>query len=134
MKKLKQNKMDIVGAFQRQLSRDLDWFERRDSLLETLEIIYKFRDSAITDDNTSVFAHSLIDRGLADTRALAIAEKLEMPNLTIYQMKEALTPILACDSSNFPKLIKLEPRLIYLCLKYTGDRALIERLEGVLYD
>ena len=126
--------MDIVGAFRRQLSRDLDWFERRDSLLETLEIIYKFRDSAITDDNTSVFAHSLIDRGLADTRALAIAEKLEMPNLTIYQMKEALTPILACDSSNFPKLIKLEPRLIYNCLRSTGDRALIERLEGVLYD
>lgn len=126
--------MDIVGAFRRQLSRDLDWFERRDSLLETLEIIYKFRDSAITDDNTSVFAHSLIDRGLADTRALAIAEKLEMPNLTIYQMKEALTPILACDSSNFPKLIKLEPRLIYNCLRSTGDRALIERLEGVLND
>lgn len=112
----------------------MDWEARKESLLETLKTIYWFRDSAITDDDTSAFAHSLIDRGLADTRALAIADKLEMPDLTIYQMREALTPILGCDGYNFPLLVKLEPRLIYLCLKYTGDRALIERLEGVLND
>jgi len=108
----------------------MDWEARKESLLKTLEIIYQFRNSAITDDDTSVFAHSLIDRGLADTRAIAIAEKLEMPNLTTYQMNEVLTPILACDGSNFPWLLKLEPRLIYNCLRSTGDRALIERLEG----
>ena len=129
--------MDIVGAFRRQLSRDLDWDARKERLLKKIENEYevggKF-DRPLQKDDTPYMAHSLMDKGLADTRACAIGEALQggLNNWALY--KEVLSPILNCDIRNFRLLLDIEPRLIYNCLRSTGDRALIERLEGVLYD
>jgi|DEB0MinimDraft_6_1074348.scaffolds.fasta_scaffold110488_2 hypothetical protein len=129
--------MDIVGAFRRQLSRDLDWDARKERLLKKIENEYevggKF-DRPLQKDDTPYMAHSLMDKGLADTRACAIGEALQggLNNWALY--KEVLSPILNCDIRNFRLLLDIEPRLIYNCLRSTEDRALIERLEGVLYD
>ena len=77
------------------------------------------------------FRCSLIDRGLADTRAIAIGEALEKGD-----MSSLSWAILECDSYNFPLLVKLEPRLFEMLLmdgSIQGDwSALQERLEGVL--
>ena len=59
-----------------------------------------------------LFLCSLIDRGLAGTRALAYA-------------------ILSCDTYNFPLLWKIEPRLFKLVLEDHVNVAMIERLEGL---
>ena len=129
--------MDIVGAFRRQLSRDLDWDARKERLLKKIENEYevggKF-DRPLQKDDTPYMAHSLMDKGLADTRACAIGYAIQgqLRNWAVYE--EVLSPILNCDCRNFRLLLDIEPRLIYNCLRSTGDRALIERLEGVLYD
>ena len=119
----------------------MDWEARKERLLKKIENEYevggKF-NRALVDDNTCYFASSLIDRGLADTRAFAIAEGLEYHRFAfdkdLNDADRVCSPILNCDCRNFKLLLDIEPRLIYLCLKHTGDRALIERLEGVLYD
>lgn len=87
-------------------------------------MITEFKHTPITDDNTNYFALSLIDRGMADTRALAITKGLEENN-----WDRVVSGILNCDSSNFPRLLKIEPRLIHLALEKTNDNALKERLE-----
>ena len=87
-------------------------------------MITEFKHTPITDDNTNYFALSLIDRGMADTRALAIAKSLEQNN-----WDRVVSGILNCDGSNFPKLLKIEPRLVYMALEKTNDNALRERLE-----
>jgi len=117
------------------------WEERKERLLKKIENEYevggKF-NRALVDDNTCYFASSLIDRGLADTRAFAIAKGLDYHRFAfdkdLNDADRVCSPILNCDCRNFKLLLDIEPRLIYLCLKHTGDRALIERLEGVLYD
>ena len=74
---------------------------------------------------------SLIDRGLADTRAIAIGKALEKGDVSGLSWA-----ILECDSYNFPLLVKLEPRLFELLLSdggIEGDHpALIERLNEVI--
>ena len=87
-------------------------------------MITTFKHTPITDDNTNYFALSLIDRGMADTRALAIAKSLEQNN-----WDRVVSAILNCDGSNFPRLLKIEPRLVYMALEKTNDNALRERLE-----
>lgn len=87
-------------------------------------MITKFKHTPITDDNTNYFALSLIDRGLADTRALAITKGLEENN-----WDRVVSAILNCDGFNFPRLLRIEPRLIHLALEKTNDNALRERLE-----
>ena len=87
-------------------------------------MITKFKHTPITDDNTNYFALSLIDRGMADTRALAIAKSLEQNN-----WDRVVSAILNCDGFNFPRLLRIEPRLIHLALEKTNDGALRERLE-----
>ena len=74
---------------------------------------------------------SLIDRGLADTRAIPIGRALEKGDVSGLSWA-----ILECDSYNFPLLVKLEPRLFELLLSdgsIEGDwPVLSERLEEVL--
>ena len=114
-----------------------DWLERKTRILRKIEKDFEIGgefDRPLQKDDTPYMAHSLMDKGLADTRACAIGEALQggLNNWALY--KEVLSPILNCDSRNFRLLLDIEPRLIYNCLRSTGDRALIERLEGVLYD
>jgi len=103
----------------------------RDQLLDTLNL--KMRNTPLTDGGVcgnSYIALSLIDRGLADTRAIAIGNALEKGD-----MRGLSWAILACDSSNFPLLVKLEPRLFEMLLtdgSVEGDRpVIIERLREV---
>lgn len=83
-----------------------------------------FRHTPITDDETNYLALSLIDRGLADTRALAISKAVIDNN-----WDRATSGILNCDSSNFPLLYRIEPRLIYMAYDKTKSNALKERIE-----
>jgi hypothetical protein len=117
------------------------WEERKRRVLSKLHFDFEIGeefDRPLVDDNTCYFASSLIDRGLADTRAFAIAKGLDYYSFSfdkdLNDADRVCSPILNCDTRNFRLLLDIEPRLIYLCLKHTGDRALIERLEGVLYD
>jgi len=79
----------------------------------------------------SYIALSLIDRGLADTRAIAIGNALEKGDVSGLSWA-----VLDCDSHNFPLLVKLEPRLFEMLLSdgsIEGDHpALIERLNEVI--
>jgi len=114
-----------------------DWLERKAKVLSKLHFDFEIGeefDRPLQKDDTPYMAHSLMDKGLADTRACAIGYALQggLNNWALY--KEVLSPILNCDIRNFRLLLDIEPRLIYNCLRSTGDRALIERLEGVLYD
>jgi hypothetical protein len=87
-------------------------------------MITEFKHTPITDNDTNYFALSLIDRGMADTRALAITKGLEENN-----WDRVVSAILNCDGFNFPRLLRIEPRLIHLALEKTNDGALRERLE-----
>ena len=73
-----------------------------------------------------LFLCSLIDRGLAGTRALAIVSALDDGN-----MKSLSYAILSCDTYNFPLLWKIEPRLFKLVMEDHVNMAMIERLEGL---
>ena len=73
-----------------------------------------------------LFLCSLIDRGLAGTRALAIVSAIDDGN-----MRSLAHAILSCDTRNFPLLWKIEPRLFKLVLEDHVNPAMIERLEGL---
>ena len=73
-----------------------------------------------------LFLCSLIDRGLAGTRALAIVSALDDGDI-----KSLAYAILSCDTYNFPLLWKIEPRLFKLVLEDHVNVAMIERLEGL---
>ena len=73
-----------------------------------------------------LFLCSLIDRGLAGTRALAIVSALDDGD-----MKSLAYAILSCDTYNFPLLWKIEPRLFKLVLEDHVNPAMIERLEDI---
>ena len=103
----------------------------KDQLLDTLNL--KMRNTPLTGGGVcgnSYIALSLIDRGLADTRAIAIGNALEKGD-----MSGLSWAILECDSYNFPLLVKLEPRLFEMLLKdggIEGDHpVIIERLREV---
>ena len=80
----------------------------------------------IETNEEDLFLCSLIDRGLAGTRALAIVSALDDGN-----MKSLAYAILSCDTYNFPLLWKIEPRLFKLVLEDHVNPAMIERLEGL---
>lgn len=88
-----------------------------------------FRNTPLTNDDTDYFALSLIERGLADTRALRIARGLRENNWDM-----VATAICNCDCSNFKRLYQIEPRLMYIAIdkgnaKVIQDR--INEIEGV---
>ena len=80
----------------------------------------------IETNEEDLFLCSLIDRGLAGTRALAIVSALDDGD-----MKSLAYAILSCDTYNFPLLWKIEPRLFKLVLEDHVNPAMIERLEGL---
>ena len=104
----------------------------RSQLLDTLNL--SIRNTPLTSGDVSekpYIALSLIDRGLADTRALAIGRALENGDL-----RKLASAICECDGSNFPRLVRLEPRLFELLLSDESVKGywgvLSERLEEVL--
>ena len=99
------------------------WKEREEVLLNSMG----YQHTPITSDDTDYFALSLIDRGMADTRALKIAKAVNEGD-----WDDVTSAILQCDGSNFPRLFALEPRLFQIALDKVGDPALIERLEEVM--
>ena len=104
----------------------------REQLLDTLKL--SIRNTPLTEGGVHHLPYitlSLIDRGLADTRAIAIGKALEKGDISGLSWA-----ILESDSYNFPLLVKLEPRLFEMLLKdgsIEGDHpALIERLNEVM--
>lgn len=87
-------------------------------------IMKTFKHTPITNNNTDYFALSLIDRGLADTRALKIAEGLKQND-----WDKITSAICNCDCSNFSLLLKIEPRLVYTAFEQEKCNALKERIE-----
>ena len=103
-------------------------------ILDTLASKYNMRNTPLTGGGVCHLPYitlSLIDRGLADTRAIAIGKALENGD-----MSGLSWAILECDSYNFPLLVKLEPRLFEMLLmdgSIEGDwSALQQRLAEVL--
>ena len=80
----------------------------------------------IETNEEDLFLCSLIDRGLAGTRALAIVSALDDGD-----MKSLAYAILSCDTYNFPLLWEIEPRLFKLVLEDHVNPAMIERLEDI---
>ena len=78
----------------------------------------------LTDISTDYLALSLIDRGLATTRALKISEALREGD-----WDKVTTAICNCDNSNFSLLLEIEPRLIYTAFDLIRCNALKERIE-----
>lgn len=104
----------------------------REQLLDTLNL--SIRNTPLTGGSVSekpYIALSLIDRGLADTRAFAIGRALENGDL-----RKLASAICECDGSNFPRLVRLEPRLFELLLSDESVKGywgvLSERLEEVM--
>ncbi len=58
-----------------------------------------FKDTPLTNDNTDYFALSLIQRELADTRALKIAEGLKKD-----EWDKVASAIWNCNCSHFKRL------------------------------
>lgn len=83
-----------------------------------------FKHTPITNNETDYFALSLIDRGLANTRALKIAEGLKNND-----WDKITSAICNCDCSNFSLLLEIEPRLIYTAFEKEKCNALKERIE-----
>ena len=80
----------------------------------------------IETNEEDLFLCSLIDRGLAGTRALAIVSALDDGD-----MRSLAYAILSCDTYNFPLLWEIEPRLFKLVLEDHVNPAMIERLEDI---
>ena len=102
--------------------------DRNNALVESMEAVTVDKiESSFRPD--WFIQSSLIDRGLAGTRAQSIAEALDDKNI-----HRLTTAILNCDGNNFPLLMKIEPRLFMICLDHETCPALIERMEEVLND
>ncbi len=84
-----------------------------------------FKHTPITNDDTDYIALSLINRGIADTRALKIAKGLKNND-----WEQVTSAINNCDDYNFPKLCEIEPMLVSIALKKTQCPALKERINN----
>ena len=122
------------------MTYDLEKAETREELAEMNRLnlldalASSMRETPLTEggfDKLPYITLSLIDRGLADTRAIAIGKALKYGD-----MSSLSWAILECDGYNFPLLVKLEPRLFELLLSdgsIEGDHpVLIERLNEVI--
>ena len=98
--------------------------DRNKALIQRLNDMV--RDTPISD-SFSLLGQLLVDQGLADTRAGAIDTAVRSVSNPNYS--ELRSAILNCDSSNFPLLIYIAPRLILISLQTSVDVALIERTE-----
>tara|TARA_A200000159_G_C7122439_1_gene255373 strand:+ start:121 stop:399 length:279 start_codon:yes stop_codon:yes gene_type:complete len=85
-----------------------------------------FRNTPLTDDNTDYFALSLIERGLAETRALRIARGLKENDWYM-----VATAICNCDCSNFKRLYQIEPRLMYIAIEKGNAKVIQDRINEI---
>ena len=85
-----------------------------------------FRNTPLTNDDTDYFALSLIERGLADTRALRIARGLRENDWDM-----VATAICNCDCSNFKRLYQIEPRLMYIAIEKGNAKVIQERINEI---
>ena len=97
----------------------------RDEICEVLA--ERMRDTAYSESSDSYLVKSLVDRGLADSRALPIANALRDGD-----MNALAFAVCACDQANFPHLLKIEPRIFWMLLVNETDPVLIQRLEEVM--
>ena len=105
---------------------ELDILEEiKDEILNKLD--EGLRDTPYSTFTKNYLAKSLVDRGLADSRALPIAQAIEDND-----MNALAFAVCACDSWNFPHLLKIEPRIFYMLLCEETDPVLIARLEEVM--
>lgn len=85
-----------------------------------------FRNTPLTNDDTDYFALSLIERGLADTRALRIARGLRENDWDM-----VATAICNCDCSNFKRLYQIEPRLMYIAIEKGNAKVIQDRINEI---
>ena len=85
-----------------------------------------FRNTPLTNDDTDYFALSLIERGLADTRALRIARGLRENDWDM-----VATAICNCDCSNFKRLYQIEPRLMYIAIEKGQAKVIQDRINEI---
>lgn len=103
----------------------------RDEICEVLA--ERMRDTAYSEPSTgethlyNYMVQSLVDRGLADSRAVKIVRALETNNMSALAFA-----VCACDTWNFPHLLAIEPRIFYMLLQYETDPVIIQRLEEVM--
>ena len=97
----------------------------RDEICEVLA--ERMRDTPYSESSDSYLVKSLVDRGLADSRALPIANALRDGD-----MNALAFAVCACDEWNFPHLLKIEPRIFHMLLQYETDPVIIARLEEVM--
>lgn len=103
----------------------------RDEICEVLA--ERMRDTAYSEPSTgethlyNYMVQSLVDRGLADSRAVKIVRALETNNMSALAFA-----VCACDTWNFPHLLAIEPRIFYMLLQNETDPVLIQRLEEVM--
>jgi len=105
--------------------------QARDEICEKLG--ERMRDTAYSEPSTgethlyNYMVQSLVDRGLADSRAVKIVRALETNNMSALAFS-----VCACDEWNFPHLLKIEPRIFHMLLQNETDPVLIQRLEEVM--
>lgn len=105
--------------------------QARDEICEKLS--ERMRDTAYSEPSIGLthlynyMVQSLVDRGLADSRAVKIVRALETNDMSALAFS-----VCACDSWNFPHLLKIEPRIFHMLLQYETDPVLIQRLEEVM--
>jgi hypothetical protein len=99
--------------------------QARDEMCE--KISERMRDTAYSTSSDSYLVKSLVDRGLADSRALPIANALRDGD-----MRALAFAVCSCDEWNFPHLLKIEPRIFWMLLVNETDPVLIQRLEEVM--
>ena len=105
--------------------------QARDEICEVLA--ERMRDTAYSEPSTgethlyNYMVQSLVDRGLADSRAVKIVRALETNNMSALAFA-----VCACDTWNFPHLLAIEPRIFYMLLQYETDPVIIQRLEEVM--
>ena len=86
----------------------------------------KIEYKTLTDVKTDYLALSLIDRGLANTRALKIAEGLRAND-----WDKVASAICNCDCSNFKRLYKIEERLMYLAIEKGNAKVILNRINEI---